>query len=193
MRIDIEGYSSTYSGVVGFGVQIALTASVVYHQGFVGVEAIWFNKENNFGNGVIPWCYFYYGGSLGFTLDFKKLLSPGLLNDPKKVLHGFGFSFSCSFSITFFIITANGLHSPDDYTRDFSFWTGTIWGVTISKAWGKNINTYGVGFSLEVGIKKWSCSIGKKLFGITSGASYYVPIPAGSNAKALYDKVKEQV
>ena len=192
-RVDEEGYASTYSGIVGFGIQVAITASVLYHQGFTGFEAIWFNKNNNFGNGFIPWCYWYYGGSLGFTLDFKQLLSPNLLNNPKNVLKGFGLSFSCSVSITCFLVTANRMRDPYDYTGGFSFWTGTVWGVTVSKAWSARMSTYGVGITWEVGIKKWSISLGKKLFGTTSGYSNYKMLSIGTNAKSLYNCVKGRV
>ena len=192
-RVDEEGYASTYSGIVGFGIQVAITASVLYHQGFTGFEAIWFNKNNNFGNGFIPWCYWYYGGSLGFTLDFKQLLSPNLLNNPKNVLKGFGLSFSCSVSITCFLVTANRMRDPYDYTGGFSFWTGTVWGVTVSKAWSARMSTYGVGVTWEVGIKKWSISLGKKLFGTTSGYSNYKMLSIGTNAKSLYNCVKGRV
>ena len=192
-RVDEEGYASTYSGIVGFGIQVAITASVLYHQGFTGFEAIWFNKNNNFGNGFIPWCYWYYGGSLGFTLDFKQLLSPNLLNNPKNVLKGFGLYFSCSVSITCFLVTANRMRDPYDYTGGFSFWTGTVWGVTVSKAWSARMSTYGVGVTWEVGIKKWSISLGKKLFGTTSGYSNYKMLSIGTNAKSLYNCVKGRV
>lgn len=193
MKTDYEGYASTYSGIVGFGIQVALTASVLYHQGFTGFEAIWFNKNNNFGNGFIPWCYWYYGGSLGFTLDFDKLLSPSLLNNPKNVLKGFGLSFSCSVSVTCFLVTANKMRDPYDYTGGFSFWTGTVWGATVSKAWSAKMSTYGVGVTWEIGIKKWHFSFGKKLFGTTSGYSSYKMVRIGSNAKSLYNSVKGKV
>lgn len=193
--IDLDGHASsqTYSGIVGFGIQIVVSASVLYYQGFVGFEAIWFNKKNNFGNGFIPWCYWYYGGSLGFTLDFNKLLSPNLLKNPKNVLKGFGLSFSCSVSITCFLVTANKMRDPYDYIGGFSFWTGTVYGVTISKAWSSRISTYGVGVTWEVGIKKWSFSFGKKLFGTSRGYSYYRMIRIGTNAKSLYNSVKGRV
>ena len=193
MRIDEEGYASTYNGIVGFGIQVAITASVIYHQGFTGFEAIWFNKNNNFGNGFVPWCYWYYGGSLGFTLDFKQLLSPNLLNNPKNVLKGFGFSFSCSVGITCFLVTANKMRDPYDYTGSVSFWTGTAWGVTVSKAWSARISTYGIGITWEVGVKRWTISIGKKLFGTTCGYANYKMLPIGTNAKSLYNAVKGRV
>lgn len=142
---------------------------------------------------MIPWCYWYYGGSLGFTLDFNKLLSPNLLKNPKNVLKGFGLSFSFSVSITCFLVTANKMSHPYDYTRCFSFWTGTVYGVTISKAWSSRISTYGVGVTWEVGIKKRSFSFGKKLFGTSRGYSYYRMIPIGTNAKSLYNSVKGRV
>ena len=193
MRIDDEGYASTYSGIVGFGIQVVISASVLYHQGFTGFEAIWFNKRNNFGNGFIPWCYWYYGGSLGFTLDFKELLSPKLLDNPKNLIKGIGLSFSCSVSITCFLVTANKMRDPYDYTGGFSFWTGTVWGVTVSKAWSARMSTYGVGVTWEVGIRRWSFSFGKKLFGTTSGNSNYKMLSIGTNAKSLYNSVKGRV
>ena len=45
--VDSDGHASskTYSGIVGFGIQIVVSASILYYQGFVGFEAIWFNKK----------------------------------------------------------------------------------------------------------------------------------------------------
>ena len=195
--IDPDGHVArkTYSGIVGFGIQIVLSASIGCYQGFVGAEALWFafTGNNNFGNGLMPWIYFFAGGSMGLTLNFSKLLSPNLLHNPKNVLKGFGFSFSCSIGVIFFLITANKMTSPDDYTRSFYFWTGTVWGVTVSKASGGKISTYGVGITWEIGISKCSFSFGQKLFGISGGGSYYWPIALNSNAKALYSIVRGRV
>ena len=85
------------------------------------------------------------------------------------------------------------MRDPYDYTGGFSFWTGTVWGVTVSKAWSATMSTYGVGVTWEVGIKKWSISFGKKLFGTTSGYSNYKMLLIGTNAKSLYDSVKGRV
>ena len=69
-----------------------------------------------------------------------------------------------------------------------------VWGVTVSRAAGSNISTYGVGFTWEVGVSsKKRISIGKKLFGTNSGWSFYWSIPVGKNAKALYNTVKGKV
>jgi len=39
---DPSGHSKTYSGVVGFGVQIIINAHFACYNGFAGVEAVWF-------------------------------------------------------------------------------------------------------------------------------------------------------
>ena len=196
LKIDCEGYAPVYRGLVGFGFQAVFTANVLCYQGFVGIEAVWFPKcNNNFRNGIIPWVYWYYGGSIGTTFNLQKLLSPTLLTNPKNVIKGFGLSFSCSLSVTFFVVTAKGqgISKADDYNGAFYFRTCTVWGVTVSKAWGDKITTYGVGFSWEIGIKKWSISLGKKLFGSTSGRSNYIRIHFGKPSQSLYNCVKGRV
>ena len=67
------------------------------------------------------------------------------------------------------------------------------YGVTVSKAWGDTITTYGVGVSWEVGIRGVTFSFGKKMYGRTNGASYYTMLLINKNAKALYNLVKERV
>ena len=195
---DFLGYKSakTYSGLVGFGLQVLFSANVLCYQGFIGVEALWFafTKNNNFGNGKIPWCYWFAGGSMGLTLDFDLILSNDFLNSPKNILKGFGLTFNISIGVTFFLITANKLKNPNDYTREFGFTSLTTWGVTFSKASGSNISTYGTGFSWEVGTKFLKgISIGKKLFGFAQGASFYWPLPINKNAKELYSTVANKV
>ena len=154
----------------------------------MGVEALWFafTGNNNFGNGLIPWCYAFGGFSAGLTLDFSKILSSNFLKNPKNVLKGFGFTMNLSISVTVFLVYSNKMKDPYDYTRSFSFAAVTVWGVTASKAWGGNISTYGVGTTIQIGISKWSCSLGQKLFGSVVGASYYWMIPLNRNAQALY-------
>ena len=195
---DATGYASkkTYSGVVGFGIQIALNINLLCYQGLMGVEAIWFafTKNNNFNNGLMPWGYCFGGFSAGLTFNISDLLSKNFLNSPKKVLSGFGIGFSCSIGITFFLVTARRMRSPADYLRDFEFSLVTVWGVTVSKAAGSNISTYGVGFTWEVGMSiRKGISIGKQLFGANKGWSYYWSIPLGKNAKSLYNTVKGKV
>jgi len=141
----------------------------------------------------MPWVYVFYGGSTGLTLDFKKILCKNFLNNPKNIVKGFGMNFSISVGISFFLVTANRMESPDDYTRHFTFWSGTALGVTASKAWGGKMSTYGVGFTWEIGVSKWSISIGKKYFGTSGGSSFYHPWPLGKNAKSLYDTVRGKV
>lgn len=105
-----------------------------------------------------------------------------------------GLGFSCSISISFFLITANNMKDPTDYTREFSFNTATAWGITVSKAFGGGISTYGLGFTWEVGVSlKKGISIGKKLFGTSKGTSYYWLLPIGKNASSLYNIVKGRV
>lgn len=149
-----------------------------------------FTGNNKFGNGLIPWCYAFGGFSGGLTLNFSKLLSPNLLNNPKNVLQGFGFNLSISLSVSLFVIYAKNLKSPYDYAGAFSFAASTVWGVTVSKAWGGRISTYGIGWTWQIGISKRSCSIGSKLFGGFCGASYYWMIPVGPNSRALYNIAK---
>jgi len=192
---DPRGYKATklYSGVVGFGLQILLSANVLCYQGFIGVEGLWFafTKNNNFGNGIIPWCYWFVGGSMGLTLDFNKILSKSFLKNPKNVLKGFGLGFSISVGVTFFLITAKRMEDPKDYTRSFTFSSITTWGITVSKASGSNISTYGVGYSKTIGAK--GTSIGKLLFGTAKGASFYWALPINRNAKELYSLVESKV
>ena len=195
---DSTGYKGRkqYSGVVGFGVQILLSANVLFWQGFVGAEALWFafTKNNNFGNGLIPWCYRFTGGSMGMTVDFGKLLSKNFINNPKNVLKSFGVNFSLSVGITFFLITAKNICSPNDYTRYFCFDSLTIAGITISKAYSSNISTYGVGFTWAVSKSLWGgLSLGKLMFGTAKGASYYWALPVNRNAKELYSMTAGKV
>ena len=193
---DSQGFAAqTYSGIVGFGIQFVLTANVLCYQGFLGAELIWFAPKDNFGNGIMPWFYWFRGGSFGITLDFEKLLSPKLLSNPKNVIEGFGMNFAFSFSITFFLITAEALSSPIDYEGNVSLWSGTTMGVTISKAWGNGITTYGIGISFEVGKKGLRLTLGRKLFGFTSGEAIYrlLPFLMTKDAKALYDLAKGKV
>lgn len=141
-----------------------ISANVLAFQGFRGVEALWFSftGNNNLGNGLVPWCYLFYGGSMGVTLDSNKILSPNFLNNPQNVLNAMGLRFSCSISISFFLITANNMEKPEDYTREFLFYTATVWGITVSKASGGRISTYGVGFTWKAGFSfKKGFSIGK--------------------------------
>lgn len=130
---DSMGYASkkTYSGVVGFGIQISINVNMLCYQGIFGVEAIWFAfiKNNNFNNGLIPWVYRYGGFSVGVNFDITKLLSKSLLDSPKKLLSGIGFGLSCSLGITFFLVTANKMSGPKDYLRDFEFSSVTVWGL----------------------------------------------------------------
>ena len=122
------------------------------------------------------------------------MLSKNFLSSPKKFLSGVGLGLSCSIGITFFLVKANRMTSPADYLRDFEFSSVTVWGVTVSRAAGSNISTYGVGFTWEVGVSPQKrISIGKKLFGTNSGWSFYWSIPVGKNAKALYNTVKGKV
>ena len=197
LRLDSTGYASkkTYSGIVGFGIQIILSANVLCYQGFIGAEALWFafTKNNNFNNKLTPWVYWFTGGSIGLTLDFDQLLSKKFLDNPKNVLSGFGLSFSVSVGVSFFLIHANKMTSPKDYEGVVTFWSGTVWGITASRSTGGPITTYGVGFTWEVGIKKWKISIGRKLFGVTSGSAKYKPIKLGKNAQNLYNTVKGKV
>ena len=131
---------------------------------------------------------------MGLTLDFDKILSKNFLNNPKNVLKGFGLGFSISVGVTFFLITAKRMKGPKDYTRGFTFSSITTWGITVSKASGSNISTYGVGFAWEVGASlKKGISIGKKLFGTAKGASYYLALPINRNAKELYSIVEGKV
>lgn len=83
------------------------------------------------------------------------------------------------------------LKNPNDYTREFTFNSLTTWGVTVSKASGSNISTYGVGYSNTIGVK--GTSIGKLLFGANGGISYYYALPINPNAKNLYSTVKNNV
>ncbi len=197
---DPEGTAKTYTGIVGFGLQILITANVGCYQGFIGVEALWFafTKNNNFGNGIIPWCYWFHGGGIGLTVNFNKLLSKNFLNNPKNILKGFGLNFSVSVGVTFFVVTAKKMTNPKDYTRYSGFSSATAWGVTISKASGGKITTYGIGYTWDVGVRikkgfKKSISLGKKLFGVASGVAYYKPIKLGKNAKKLYSTVARRV
>ena len=131
---------------------------------------------------------------MGFTLDFDKILSKKFLDNPKNVLKGLGLNFSLSIGVTFFLITANKMQSPNDYTREFVFTSTTVWGVTVSKASGGKISTYGVGFTWEVGASlRKGISIGNKTFGSAKGASYYWSLPLNKNAKDLYSMVKNKV
>ena len=159
------------------------------------IEAIWFafTGNNNFGNGLIPWCYWFGGISGGISINFDTLLSEKLLSNPKAILKKFGLGFSFSVSISFFLVTANKMNNPADYLGDFSFTTVTAWGVTVSKAKGKCISTYGIGFSWEVAAGKWGISIGKKIFGFSAGVSNYWSIIIGDNAKTLYFIVRNKV
>jgi RHS repeat-associated protein len=102
--VDHTGYERVYSGIVGFGVQILFTVSMLAHQAFAGVEALWFTqtKNNNFGNGLMPGCYFFAGGGQGLLIDVSKVLSISFLNNPQKVLRAMGLGFSCSVSFSFF-------------------------------------------------------------------------------------------
>ena len=85
LKIDCEGYAPRYKGIVGFGLQIAITADVLWCQGFWGMEVVWFPKcNNNFRNGIIPWIYCYSGGSIGRLREYNKLITPTILTDPKK-------------------------------------------------------------------------------------------------------------
>ncbi|MBO5418362.1 MAG: hypothetical protein J6A50_07160 [Clostridia bacterium] len=96
--------------------------------------------------------------------------------------------------VTFFLITAKRMKGPKDYTRGFTFSSITTWGITVSKASGSNISTYGVGFAWAVGASlKKGISIGKKLFGTAKGGSYYLALPINSNAKELYSIVESKV
>ena len=195
---DSMGYASkkTYSGVVGFGLQISINVNMLCYQGIFGIEAIWFafTKNNNFNNGLIPWVYCYGGFSVGVSFDITKLLSKSLLDSPKKLLSGIGFNLSCSLGVTFFLVTANKMSGPKDYLRDFEFSSVTVWGVTVSRAAGSNITTYGVGFTWEIGASlRKGISIGKKLFGTSGGYSFYWAVPIGRNAKELYNTVKKRV
>ena len=194
MCSDFSGFvTQTYSGVVGFGIQLLFSVNVSIYQGFAGFEAIWFTKQNNFGNGIAPWCYVFLGGSFGMTLNFEELLSPNLFTNPSTILKGVGLTISCSLSLTFFLVTANRMTGPQDYLGDFNFWTGTVWGVTVSKAWGGKMSTYGVGYSMELGIKRNRISVGKKLFGSTMGWSNYRMLPITKNSLALYNSIKARV
>ncbi len=189
--MDHTGYERVYSGIVGFGVQILFTVSMLAHQAFAGVEALWFTqtKNNNFGNGLMPWCYFFAGGGQGLLIDVSKVLSISFLNNPQKVLRTMGLGFSCSVSFSFFLIKAQQMSSPFDYTRTFTFSSVTTMGITVSKASGGKISTYGVGFSLEKG----GLSVWKKIFGVARGASFYWQIPIGPNARTLYSYVQRRV
>lgn len=161
---DESSTSKTYSGIVGFGLQIMMTASLLGVHVFAGVEALWFafTNNNNFGNGIIPWVYIFNGASMGFVLDIDKLLSTDIINNPKNVLAKLGLGFGMSLDKTFFLITANKMTHPDDYTGKFQFSTYTLMGVTVSKAWGSKISTYGVGLSWDVSVSiKKGISIGK--------------------------------
>ena len=196
--IDQSGYASSkvYSGVVGFGVQIIFSANILCYQGFIGAEALWFafTKNNNFGNGLIPWCYWFAGGGLNISLDFNKILSKNFLNNPKSVLQGLGLGFSLSVGVTFFLITANKMTGPKDYTRYFVCNSVTAAGVTISKATGDNISTYGVGFTWTVGTSFiGGISVGKLLFGLAKVGAFYWALPINQNAKNLYSLVNSKV
>ena len=196
LKIDCEGYAPRYKGIVGFGLQIAITADVLWCQGFWGMEVVWFPKcNNNFRNGIIPWIYCYSGGSIGRLREYNKLITPTILTDPKKVICGMSISFSFSLSITCFLVTAvgRGISKADDYNGKFTFWTGTVWGVTVSKAWSDTVVTYGVGLSWEVGLHKRRLSFGKKLFGSTGGCSNYIRLNLKSPSQSLYNSVKGRV
>ena len=122
------------------------------------------------------------------------MMAKSFLNNPRNILKGFGLGFSISIGVSFFLITAKRMKGPEDYTRSFTFSSITTWGITVSKASGGNISTYGVGFAWEVGASlKKGISIGKKLFGAAIGASYYWALPINRNAKKLYSLVKSRV
>lgn len=186
--VDPSGYKS-YNGIIGFGFQVVITASLLMHQGFVGFESIWFTKENNFGNGITPWCYWFVGGSMGTTFNFSTLMSTQLFTNPKNVLKGFGLTFSVTASISIFVVTGKNFSTPKDYLKWFTFKNITAGGVTISKAWSNKATTYGIGLSWSIGIKKATFSLGKLWFGFSAGGSYYRPIRVGKNARALYNYV----
>ena len=162
-------------------------------QGFAGFEAIWFFVNNNFRNGYIPWCYTFYGGSVGLTLDFNKLLSPNMITNPKTVLSGFGLNISCAVSVSCFLVTGKNFRDPYDYIDWVDSWSTTVWGATVSKSSSARSTTYGLGVSFEVSVKRWRTSIGKKLFGTMGGRSYYKMVCVGKNSKNLYNAVKGRV
>lgn len=74
---------------------------------------------------------------------------------------------------------------------EFSFSSITAWGVTVSKASGGNISTYGVGYTKTFGVK--GLSMGKLLFGATKGVAFYWALPINRNARQLYAIVKSKV
>lgn len=51
---------------------------------------------------------------------------------------------------------------------------------------------YTLTFEISAGRGK-RLSVGKKLFGATNGSSWYIAIPVGPNARALYDVVRKRV
>ncbi len=198
LHVDSRGFASKkiYNGIVGFGIQIALNINLLCYQGVFGIEAIWFafTGNKNFGNGLMPWCYCFGGISMGLNFNISAMLSKNFLSSPKQFLKGVGLGFSCSIGVTFFLIRAYNMESPADYLRDFQFSSITVWGITASRATGGKINTYGVGFTWEIGASaKKGISIGKLLFGVNVGWSYYKSIPVGKNAKELYNTVKNKV
>ena len=67
--------------------------------------------------------------------------------------------------------------------------TYDAWGVTVSKASGGKISTYGIGYSKTIGVD----NKGSILFGSSKGTSYYWAFPIGPNAKELYSLVESKV
>ena len=198
---DTTGFAKekTYSGIVGFGFQIMISISAIYQQYFAGLEAIWFTVANNFGYPrFAPWVYLFYGGGMGFILDIDAMLSKDFLSNPKKLLQGFGLGIGASVSITFFLVTAKNMKSTADYEREFTFRTFTAFGVTVSKASGSNISTYGVGVTYALGWKKGlfnvnQFSFGKLQFGSSEGISWYIRLDYMKAIKDLYSYIKSRL
>jgi hypothetical protein len=197
-NIDPTGHAGQkVNGIVGWGIQVALSAQIGSITGFVGMEFVWFafNNTKNFGQGLIPSVYFFAGGNLGITsdlkkVDLKKYFTKNFFNNPTASLKNFKLNFSFSVSITFFLVKGINFRDRIYYTGSCTYKAVTIAGYTASKSTGQFAKTYGVGRTWEIGFSNGRLSPGRKLYGACSGGAYYWLLGKNKNGQNLYSYVK---
>lgn len=191
--VDPDGFYSvnrdgSYSGIIGFGIEILISLNAGMVSVFGGIDIIWFFPKNNFGNKLVPWTYLFYGGGYGINIDFSKLLNPNILNNPKALLKMLNLNVSAS--ITFFLITAKSFKNPYDYKGNVIFNQYTAFGITYSSSrdLSNNVRTYGVGAAWTIGSK----GFGLKTFGAVGGGARFYPVFFGPGAQSLYSLAKSR-
>ena len=159
----------------GFGLQLAVSASVSFVSASFGVEIVWFN-----GNLTKSSPYFYVYAESGATFSKIKKSATNLYKklkkNPKQLISKP--SFSCS--LCFFVVYCNKKFTANSYTGTFKTVGASFMGFKGYKSTGGGFTDYGAG-------KNWGSG------GVSFSKSYYWRLSGwGDSFKKIGSNVKKK-